>query len=258
MSQPDCHLDRNRHKQPYFKSTMDFVNQHNAWIGTLISAFVGTGSLIIAFISNREKVYEFVKKSWPGITVLFALFGLWSLYEFGAWTYLMRLWLGLLNLIGFRIPIWAIFVAIVFAIGVRWIFRLFINRRGHELTHQLSPDDFRVEDYIEDLIDGVWWHWTYSGNKVNVPKPICPNSNCQCDLFFREDWMRLNCGPNVARIGRPPVSLHCPRCNFRMDFNKVEEQVLYDVTQEILSQIRTNRFRGRLYNRALNKQSGQG
>ena len=223
----------------------------------MISATAGTGSFVIALIANREKVCEFGTKHWRVILGLFTAGGLWSLYEYGALAYLMRLGK---DLIGVRIPIWAIFAAIIFVIVARWTFRIFVTWRGQEndaeTTRKLSLEDFRVEDYTEDFIDGVWWNWTYSGTTVNVPKPICPDRNCQCDLFFREDWNRINDGPNVARIGAPPVSLLCPRCNFRMDFNKVQAQVLREVTQEILSQIRTYKFRGRLYNRALNKQSG--
>ena len=68
--------------------------------------------------------------------------------------------------------------------------------------------------------------------------------------------MRLNMNPNI-HIGRPPVSVNCPRCSFKMDFDKVEGQVLHEVTQEILSRIRTDRFRAILHERAINQQSGR-
>jgi hypothetical protein len=231
---------------------MEFVQQH----ATVISATVGTGSFIVALISNREKVREFIIKHWLVIGGFFALMGLWSLYEHGALAFLMRLWDGLVNLIGVRLPIWAIFAAIVVVFGFRWIFRLIVNRlKRHDKQGEttVSPQHFQDEDYREDMIDGVWWQWTYSGNLVNTPRPICPDRACQCDLVFREDYNRIRDGPNAFHIGAPPVTLHCQRCRFRREFDKTEDEVLHGVGLEIIRLLRTGQFRDRLARRAANQ-----
>jgi hypothetical protein len=236
---------------------MNIVNQHTVWVVGLVANGATILSCAIAFIVNREKLLAFAKKYWWLISLPFVLLGLWSFYEFGVlgWT-----WHKLTNIATVGIPIWAILVAVLTIILIgfawRWISERLKVKVGAQ-SRPLSPDDFRVEDYEDDTIDGVLWHWTYSGHTVNPPKPLCPNQNCQCDLSFREDWMRVADGPNVARIGAPPVTLHCPRCYFRMDFSKTAQNVLYDVTQEILSRIRTGRFRDILYNRAVNQELSQ-
>jgi hypothetical protein len=240
---------------------MEIINQQNAWIASMISAGVGTCSLLVAAIVNRQKISEFFKTYFWLVLSLFFVAGAWSFYQFGGLAYVVRLWRRIEQWLSKGVPIWAILLSLCCLILLwklgRFIAKFFKNIDDQQPRKPLSPDDIRVEDYTEDLIDGVWWHWTYSGNTVKVPKPICPNQECQCDLFFREDWMRLNTGPNVARIGEPPVSLHCPRCNFRRDFDNVEGRVLHDVTQEILSQIRTDRFRVRLYNRLVSAKSSR-
>jgi hypothetical protein len=243
-----------------------WINQHTVWVAAMISAAAGCLSLLIALIVNREKLAEFFYKYWGVVLVAFAVAGGWSFYDFGGLMYLANLRHRFTEWMSKDIPIWSVFIVIAVFLGFRWVWRKVAKRpepNNNAPTpnnppvppSQLSPEDFLVEHYTEDLIDGVWWQWTYSGHTVEVPRPICPNKDCQCDLVFRQDWNRIYDAPNIAHIGAPPVTLHCPRCPFKMDFNKTENQVLHDVMQEILSQIRTNRFRGRLYNRAKNQQS---
>lgn len=239
---------------------MDFVNQHNAWIAAEISAVAGVGSFVVAFIANREKVWDFIKKNWFYIVGIFAFVGLWSLYQNGVFASWVR---GLGNFFSVSIPIWAGFTAVAIVIVVWWIFQNISIRRipdekptqhtPPKPSHKPSQNNFHVRDYVEDLIDGVWWHWSFSGNTVGVPKPICPNKNCQCDLFFHEDWARVNYSPNIASYGQPPVTLKCPRCRFSIDFDKPEGHVLHEITQEILSRIRTDRFREILSDRLKNQ-----
>ena len=170
---------------------------------------------------------------------------------------------------------WFALAIVGILIGIQFIFRLISRQRKtmqelrprHKFYNPIEPkapapeapakpelfkENLRVEDYREDLIDGVWWQWSYSGNTVNVPKPICPNQNCKCDLFFREDYTRQPYNPNIYHLPPVPVSLHCLRCGFNQDFNKDESHVLNGVSQEILSRIRTERFRDILYNRSVN------
>ncbi len=246
------------------KRTMNWINQQTVWIFGLVAGAATIGSFIIAFIVNREKLWDFIRKYWFFIVGFFALFGLWSLYQYGVLAWGLH---GLGKLIGVSIPIWAGFMAFAIVMVGWWILRNITIRRipdekpaptqatPPKQMQRLSPESFHVGDYFEDMIDGVWWQWTYSGNIVNVPRPICPNKNCQCDLSFREDWMRGNYGPSYAIHGRPPATLYCPRCGFKMEYDNPEQQVLQSVNQEVLSRIRTDRFRGILYNRAINEQT---
>jgi hypothetical protein len=251
------------------KRTMNWINQQTVWIFGLVAGTATIGSFIIAFIVNREKLWDFLRKYWFFIVGFFALVGLFCLCQFSIVSSAVH---GLLKWMGFSVAIWAGFVAVAIVAVCWWIYRnITVTRIPDERIQRkpegepaqvtvpkanpkLSPANFGVRDYVEDSIDGVWWHWTYSGNTVDVPTPICPNRNCQCDLFFREDWNRMYDNPNGAMMIAPPVTLHCPRCSFRQDFSTTEPQVLNSVSQEILSRIRTDRFRKILYDRAMNPQ----
>jgi hypothetical protein len=238
---------------------MDIVNQHNVWVFGIVAGCGTIGSCIIAFIVNRDKLWEFAQKYWWLISLPFVFLGAWSIYVF---VVLGWVWHGLVNIVTVGIPIWVILAAVCVVIGVWFVWSWIAKQVNAEIAgqpRQSSPEYYREEDYIEDLIDGVRWHWNYiSGSTsitVGIPKPTCPNSNCQCDLSFREDWNRVYDSPNIARMGRPPVSLHCPRCGFKMDYDQPERGVLHAVSQEILSRLRTKRFREILHNRAMNKRA---
>jgi hypothetical protein len=262
---------------------MDVVNQHNVWVLGMVAGCGTIGSFIIAFIVNRDKLWDFVKKYWLLVPAMLALGGLWAFYEFGGFGWIANLWHGFAKWMSSGVPMWFVLALVGALMGIQFLIRTIRKQRKAmqglrprreayspiepkaqvpasapeaPATPELSKEDFRVEHYLEDLIDGVWWIWSYSGNTVNVPKPLCPNRHCQCDLFFREDYDRPRYNANIYTLPPPPVSLHCPRCNFKQDFDNDEPHVLNGVSQEILSRIRTGRFRGILYSRAKNQQAG--
>ncbi|HEV2695003.1 MAG TPA: hypothetical protein VG347_19065 [Verrucomicrobiae bacterium] len=250
------------------RRTMNWVNQQTVWIFGLVAGSATIGSFIIAFIVNRERLGDFVRKYWFLVVGLVALFGLWSLYHYG----ILASWAQKLGkFMGVSVPIWAGITAIAIVGFCWWMSRnIRVTRVSDEQVqqnpsespaqitspkpaHRVSRERFHVRDYVEDLIDGVWWQWTYSGNIVNTPRPLCPNQNCKCDLSFREDWDRA--GYNFARgnYGEAPVTLSCPRCHFSLQFDKAKNPLLYEITQEILSRLRTERFRDILCERESNR-----
>jgi hypothetical protein len=234
---------------------MHFINQKNAWAASEIGAAIAVVMLLLALIVNREKLLEFFNKWWWVILGVFALLGCWTFYAFIGFGFLKDLGHSFIKWMSAGVPMWAIFVAVIIIIVGWWIVRFIVRflKGGVKVAmtvtpSEVSPETFQPEHYVEDLIFGVWWQWTYSGHTVNIPRPICPDRHCQCDLGFREDWMRLNDGPNMAIIPAPPVSLLCPRCGFKKDFNETKQQVLGSVSTEIVRLIRTGQFRERLAN----------
>jgi len=231
---------------------MDILTQQNAWIAAMISATVGSLSMLIAFISNREKLAEFFRKYWILLVLVFgaAVFG--TFYYFGGVRWTTERGMDFIHWLLSRvpIPIWALFliptaaffIPIVFAALVRF------SKQISDVTEidrlELNPDL-----YTEDEIMGVYWKWTYRGNIIGHPEGFCPQVDCRRRLDFRDDWNRARGG------GYAPVSAHCPRCGFSHPFQQSENEVRRLVAIEIEGLLSTGQYKERLAIRIAAKKS---
>ena len=85
--------------------------------------------------------------------------------------------------------------------------------------------------YIKDMIHGVNWHWSWSGNRIDRLWASCPS--CQGQLIYREN-------PDAFYISNPQVELFCEHCNHVMTRIAGTDhwRVLATVEREILRRIR--------------------
>lgn len=134
------------------------------------------------------------------------------------------------------LPIWILTVIAVLpvalALGVVW----FISKSRE--SAEISP-----EQYTTDTIFNVVWQWRYNGHYIDEHSlsPFCPNESCKCRLSLIEDYQRNYALP----LGQVPVSLVCPNCGFRENFEMNSDGLFSRVPIEIERRIRTGDYKKR-------------
>lgn len=110
-------------------------------------------------------------------------------------------------------------------------------------VQEKQPPDWR--NYVTDEIFGVEWQWRYLGNRLDeVLGAFCPNKNCKCRL---EDQPNENTNRRSYYYSFP-ISLVCPYCGFRRDFDFALEELNRKVLIEVERRLRTGEFANRLVN----------
>lgn len=128
-----------------------------------------------------------------------------------------------------RVPHWVLIFLLASCAGF-WI----------GLIRKLRPsagseaDEPVVEDYREDLLMGVTWHWDYnpSTNEIESLRCICPK--CYEPATYREN--------SFTPLG-PVTVAQCATCGDIRDLKGKEKQVLAAVRNQIQDKLRRGMFR---------------
>lgn len=137
----------------------------------------------------------------------------------------------------FTLPVWIlILVAVLPAallFGVLWLVV--------KLKELSKPAKIGPEHYITDRIFNVVWVWGYKGHLIDEGSlsAFCPNADCKCRLTFKDDNERGWSG----NLPSAPVSLVCPNCGFREDFDFRRRELFPRVSVEIERRIRTGEYK---------------
>lgn len=106
----------------------------------------------------------------------------------------------------------------------------------------LPPDP---RSYTSDEIWGVNWSWRWFGHQFgNLVGPFCPNPHCLCrldqeicrdpNMYYRHKSMTM------------PISLVCPHCGFKRDYEFDLAQLMDKTLVEIERRINTGEYKSRL------------
>ena len=148
---------------------------------------------------------------------------------------LVALWRSrILNSLGARlhVPGWLVLVLGLLAVLVSLI--------CWSLTHAgKAQRDWR--DYVSDELLGLVWHWRYARNEIQELSlsAFCPH--CRHRLQPQQDADHRPPGPKTA-----PVTLLCPHCGFKREFDSHFDQLKAKVIAEIERRLNTGEYRQRI------------
>jgi hypothetical protein len=210
-----------------------------------IAGCIALPLMVVIWLIDRKQFTDFCKK-WKGlILVAFIVVALMVALSHGCFNWLTH---------GVTLPIWALLVTVLLVVLIAflgWLIGNTISTRPLPLMEQFQPSE-QVQPkqplltpqpnpllYVNDEIFGVRWSWDYIGRMINTPSLIafCPRQNCRCRLEAKTDFNKY-----IPHVYALPISLNCPRCGFRQDFDYGMEKLKYNVGVEIERRINTGEY----------------
>jgi hypothetical protein len=184
---------------------------------------LGLPLAVVLWFFTRERAVKFWEKWIKLILGALAVLTLITLWRVG--------WLDwLANSVTW--PVWAL-ILLAFSIPavallVLWICSL--------LEAQPAVPDW--QDYVSDNVFDVDWHWRYVAGKLDEFEfsPFCPNRACMCRLQPESR------GYAIAQA----VSLVCPHCGYRRNFDFDWDRLRHNVVFEVERRLRTGEYKQRL------------
>jgi hypothetical protein len=210
----------------------------------MTSATLSVVSLSVALIVGREKLHSFVKDHKKKILVVLCVGAIVALSISGL---LGAFWKWFLHPV--PVPVWALTLeGLTLAMFATAAFVLWL-RSLPEIPKPPNGKPVNVMDYTEDIIFGVLWRWGYTGylndGYVLDGKRLtafCPVLECGNQLSVKDELHRMPRGS----LGPIPVSLVCPRCHFKHDYEMHEGLLTQRVAEEVQRLINTGQFKGKV------------
>jgi len=218
---------------------MNFNLREHAWMAPVGSFLVAILALLVAVISNKEKLKQVIKQRWVFVTVILgaALIGMCFLYGWLGWT------VQLLNR-PVTLRVWVLILLLILAAAVPMsiLFLLAWITAPKEAREAPSPRQLTLQDYTQDEdIFGVKWSWSYIYGKMDPLSltAFCPN--CTNRLDTEDNWRRGRSG-----FIYPPITHVCTNCGFRREHQHQRMELTDRVMKEIERRINSGEFLQRL------------
>ncbi len=175
---------------------------------------------VVLWLLTRETATRFWKRWQKRIFVLTTVVVLVGLWRFG--------WLGWLSQ-PVTLPLWALLLmgGMIVTLGMGYFFI-------KPMPMPQAPNNWL--NYVNDEIFGVRWAWQFVGEKIGTEfSAFCPRDGCRCRL---QEKMNLE-GDFHHGL---PISLVCPNCSFKMNFDCDWKELTRRVSVEIERRINTREY----------------
>jgi hypothetical protein len=226
-----------------------------SWIAAILAIPLG----IVVWLVDRKQVIGFFKSCWPVILLLFVIVAFIAACFRGWFNWLAH---------SVTLPVWVlillVFLGLLLATAARLLSATFgtssiriesshVEQKQREIIRQeqtpqqkpLQPAQPEPHDYTRDEVFGVKWSWRWHGHQFgDLMGPFCPRSNCVCRL----DQERCS-DPNMYNPRNAftmPISLVCPHCGFKRDYEYDFSELTRKTMTEIERRINSGDFRNRL------------